>query len=116
MTYTIFEQVKIRLRQFHMEKNNIVFDEEEEDPILEQMINQAEEDVKRNRNYQDFYSEEMVNKDMKKFESIVVDLVLYDYQKIGGEFQKSYSENGFSGSWISRDEILGKVTPFVQIL
>ena len=34
----------------------------------------------------------------------------------GGEFQISASENGTSRSWIDRDKILGKVTPFVNVL
>lgn len=45
-----------------------------------------------------------------------INLALYDYNQDGGEFQVSSSENGTSRSWIDRDKILGKVTPFVQIL
>lgn len=118
MEFPILEQVKIRLRQFHMKEDSdgIIFDELEENPTIEQLIRQAKEDVKRNRNYPNSYTEEMINKDMEKFNSIIVDLALYDYKKQGGEFQDSYSENGFSGSWINRDEILGKVTPFVQFI
>ena len=43
MSYTIFEQVKIRLRQFHIdekgtENEKIVFDKPEDNPVLEQLI------------------------------------------------------------------------------
>ena len=118
MSYPILEQVKIRLKQYQVDKESeeLTFDQTEENPYLEQLISQAKEDVKRNRNYPNSYTEDMINKDMEKFNSIIVDLALYDYKKQGGEFQDSYSENGFSGSWINRDEILRKVTPFVQFI
>ncbi|MCB6310368.1 hypothetical protein LI216_12410 [Mediterraneibacter glycyrrhizinilyticus] len=118
MEYPILEQAKIRLRQFHMEEDSdrIIFDELEENPTLEQLIRQAKADVKRNRHYPDRYTEEMIEKDLEKFTSTIVDLALYDYGKEGGEFQTSSSENGTSRNWINRNEILGEVTPFVHIL
>lgn len=109
MTYSRLEQLKIRLRQSDVSDEN-------EDKFLEQLISQAEQDVRLYRNYPDNYTEEMIEKDMNKFESIIVNLALYDYNQEGGEFQISSSENGTSRGWIDRDKILGKVTPFVQIL
>ncbi len=109
MTYSRMEQLKIRLRR--SEDSSM-----QEDGFLEQLISQAEQDVRLYRNYPDNYTKDMIEKDMKKFDSIIVDLALYDYSKEGGEFQTSSSENGTSRSWIDRDKILGKVTPFVQIL
>ncbi len=107
MTYSRLEQLKIRLRQSDVSSEN---------EFLQQLIFQAEQDVRLYRNYPDNYTEEMIEKDMKKFDSIIVNLALYDYNQEGGEFQISSSENGTSRSWIDRDKILGKVTPFVQIL
>ncbi len=107
MTYSRLEQLKIRLRQSDVSSEN---------EFLQQLIFQAEQDVRLYRNYPDNYTEEMIEKDMKKFDSIIVNLALYDYNQDGGEFQISSSENGTSRSWIDRDKILGKVTPFVQIL
>lgn len=107
MTYSRLEQLKIRLRQSGVSSEN---------EFLQQLIFQAEQDVRLYRNYPDNYTEEMIEKDMKKFDSIIVNLALYDYNQYGGEFQISSSENGASRSWIDRDKILGKVTPFVQIL
>lgn len=109
MTYSRLEQLKIRLRQ-----SDVSCDKEDE--FLEELIYQAEQDVRLYRNYPDNYTEEMIEKDMKKFDSIIVNLALYDYNQEGGEFQISSSENGTSRSWIDRDKILVKVTPFVQIL
>ncbi len=109
MTYSRLEQLKIRLRQSDVSC-------EQEDKFLEQLIYQAEQDVRLYRNYPENYTEEMIENDMNKFDSIIVNLALYDFNQEGGEFQISSSENGASRSWIDRDKILGKVTPFVQIL
>lgn len=109
MAYSRLEQLKIRLRQSNVECD-------EENKVLEQLIFQAEQDVRLYRNYPNNYTEEMIEKDMKRFDSIIVNLALYDYNQKGGEFQTSSSENGTSRSWIDRDKILGKVTPFVHVL
>lgn len=121
MSHTILEQVKIRLRQFHIENQgaedeSTVFDKPEDDPFLEQLISQAMADVRRFRHYPASYSEERITKDMNQYESVIVDLVLYDYNKEGGEFQTSSSENGTSRNWIDREKILAGVVPFVKIL
>lgn len=107
MAYSRLEQLKIRLRQSGVSGEN---------EFLQQLIFQAEQDVRLYRNYPDNYTEEMIEKDMKKFDSIIVNLALYDYNQEGGEFQISSSENGTSRSWIDRDKILGKVTPFISVL
>ena len=109
MAYSRLEQLKIRLRQSDVSC-------ESEDKYLEQLISQAEQAVRLYRNYPNNYTEEMIEKDMDKHSSIIVDLALYDYNQQGGEFQSSSSENGTSRSWIDRDKILGKVTPFVNVL
>ena len=68
MSYPILEQVKIRLKQYQVDKESeeLTFDQTEENPYLEQLISQAKEDVKRNRNYPNSYTEDMINKDMEK--------------------------------------------------
>ena len=53
--YTTLEQVKIRLKQFHIDSKSdsksseVVFDHLEENPLLEQLISQAEADIKIGR-------------------------------------------------------------------
>lgn len=55
MEYTTLEQVKIRLKQFHIDtvanddettSDVVVFDNKEDNPVIEQLIKQATEDVK----------------------------------------------------------------------
>lgn len=120
MSNTILEQVKIRLRQFHIDKpetedEQIVFDKPEENPILEQLISQATQDVIECRNYPDGYTEEKKLEDIKKYDSVIVNLVLYDYNKEGGEFQTSSSENGTSRNWVERNKLMADVLPLVKV-
>ena len=84
--YTILAQVKIRLKQFHIEtvtneddttKDVVVFDNKEDDLLIEQLIKQATEDVKNKRNYPDSYTEEMITKDFGVDDKEIIDAVRY---------------------------------------
>lgn len=125
MEYTTLEQVKIRLKQFHIDtvKNDddttsdvVVFDRKENNPIIEQLIKQATEDVKARRNYPDSYTDEMITEDLKKFESVIVNLAVYDHSQAGEAFMSSYTENGVSRNWKEREDLFVGVYPFVKIL
>lgn len=76
MEYTVLEQVKIRLKQFHIDDSSgadvTVFDEKEDNVLLEQLIKQAREDVISRRMYPDNYTDEQIEVDLKKFESVIV--------------------------------------------
>lgn len=120
--YTTLEQVKIRLKQFHIdsksdsESSEIVFDHLEENPLLEQLISQAEADIRAKRMYPESYTEEKIAADMKKFQSVVVNLVVYDRSQAGENFMASYSENGVSRTWRDREELFVGVFPFAKVL
>ena len=123
--YTILSQVKIRLKQFHIEtitneddttKDVVVFDNKEDDLFIEQLIKQATEDVKARRNYPDSYTDEMITEDLKKFEGVIVNLVVYDHSQAGEAFMASYGENGVSRTWKDRDSLFVGVFPFVKML
>ena len=123
MGYTTLEQVKIRLKQFHIEtvtndddttSDVVVFDNKEDNPIIEQLIKQAVEDVKAKRNYPDSYTDEMITEDLKKFEGVVVNLAVYDHSQAGEEFMSAFGENGVSRTWKDRDDLFVGVFPFVK--
>lgn len=123
--YTILAQVKIRLKQFHIEtvtneddttKDVVVFDNKEDDLLIEQLIKQATEDVKNRRNYPNSYTKEMITKDLKQFEGVIVNLVVYDHSQAGEEFMASFGENGVSRTWKDRDSLFVGVFPFVKML
>ncbi len=123
--YTTLEQVKIRLGQFHIEtvanddettSDVVVFDNKEDNPIIEQLINQATEDVKARRNYPESYTDEAIADDLKQFQSVIVNLAVYDHSQAGEAFMASYGENGISRTWKDRDSLLAGVFPFVKAL
>ena len=123
--YTILEQVKIRLKQFHIEtvdnadgtqSDVVVFDQKEDNPLLEQLIKQVTNEVMNRRMYPSNYTQEQIGEDIKKFESTIVNAVVYDRSQAGESFMQSYSENGVSRTWKDRDKLFGEVYPFVKIL
>lgn len=120
--YTTLEQVKIRLKQFHIDSESdskspkVVFDHLEEKPLLEQLISQAEADIRAKRMYPESYTEEKIAADMKKFQSVVVNLVVYDRSQAGENFMASYSENGVSRTWREREDLFVGVFPFAKVL
>lgn len=116
--YTTLEQVKIRLKQFHIDdkSSEVVFDMPEENPLLEQLIKQAETDIKAKRMYPESYTEEKIAADMEKFQSVVVNLAVYDRSQAGENFMESYSENGVSRTWRDRETLFVGVFPFAKVL
>lgn len=125
MSYTLLEQVKIRLKQYHMETveddnvtstEKIVFDNTDDNPLLEQLIEQAKADVARKRTYPSGYTDEQIDADLEKYNSVIVNLAVYDRQKVGGDYQASDTENGKSRSWVDRDSLMDGIYPLVDVL
>ena len=58
----------------------------------------------------------MITEDLKKFESVIVNVAVYDHSQAGEEFMQSYSENGISRNWRKRSELFVGVYPFAKIL
>ena len=116
--YTTLEQVKIRLKQFHIDSKSskVVFDHLEENPLLEQLISQAKADIVAKRMYPDSYTDEKIAEDLKRFESVIVNVVVYDHSQAGEDFMANYSENGVSRTWIDRESLFVGVFPFAKVL
>ena len=53
---------------------------------------------------------------MKQFQSVVVNLVVYDRSQAGENFMASYSENGVSRKWRDREDLFVGVFPFAKVL
>ena len=90
--YSTLEQVKIRLEQFHIDtvdngddttSDVVVFDKKEENPLIEQLIEQATEEIRTLRNYPDSYTDERIDEDLQKYQSVIVNLAVYDYSQAG---------------------------------
>lgn len=117
MAYTMVEQVKIRLKQFHIDDNeSVVFDHKEDNPLIEQLIEQAQQEVISRRMYPSSYTQEQINSDMKNYEGVVVNLAVYDKSQAGEAYMATYTENGVSRAWKDRENLLVGVYPFVKAL
>ena len=119
--YSILEQIKIRLGQYEQKVENgvaygVVFTDIDKNPILEQFISKAKQDVIRKRNYPKSYDKKKISEDLKNYESVIIDAVVYDYSQIGGEYQKTLIENSIHRTWVSRDSLFEGIIPFVHSL
>ena len=124
--YSIVEQVKIRLKQFHIEtvtnEDNttsadvVVFDNPQDNPLIEQLIKQAKQDIVAMRNYPSTYTSERIEADLKNYEAVIVNLVVYDMSQAGEEFMSSFSENGISRNWRKRSELFVGGYPFAKVV
>nr|DAZ46366.1 MAG TPA: Protein of unknown function (DUF3199) [Caudoviricetes sp.] len=114
--YTTLEQVKIRLKQFHIdsETSEVVFDGLEDNPLIEQLLEQARKEVISRRNYPDTYTQDQIDSDVKNYENIMVNLAVYDRSQAGEAYMASFSENGVSRTWKDRESLFAEVFPFVK--
>lgn len=117
MAYTMVEQVKIRLKQFHIDdKESVVFDHKEDNPLIVQLVEQAQQEVISRRMYPSSYTQEQIDSDMKNYEGVVVNLAVYDKSQAGEAYMTTYTENGVSRAWKDRENLLVGVYPFVKAL
>lgn len=124
MSYTLVEQVKIRLKQFHIEEvedeatgkksDKVVFDEKECNPLIEQLLEQARKEIIRRRNYPKTYTQERIDSDVKNYEDIMVDLAVYNRSQAGEAYMASLSENGVNRTWRNLESLFVGVFPFVN--
>ena len=124
MSYTLVEQVKIRLKQFHIEEvedevtgeksDKVVFDKKECNPLIEQLLEQARKEIISRRNYPDTYTQDQIDSDVKNYENIMVNLAVYDHSQAGEAFMASYNENGVNRTWRDRDSLFAGVFPFAK--
>lgn len=113
MAKTILERVKISLQQFHMENvtddttgettSQIVYDNEDINPVLEEMIQANTDELLSKIEPPDSKVESITT----KFASCIVELTKYDFCKLGGDYQASHSENNITRSWNSKEDIYG---------
>lgn len=124
--YTTLEQIKIRLKQFHVEtivndeeditSDVVVFDNKEDNVLIEQLIKQVTQEIIAKRNYTADYTQEQIDEDLKTYEQNVINLVVYDYSQAGENFMATFSENGVSRSWRDRDSLFDGIYPMVKSL
>ena len=84
------------------------------DALRQKVINAIRE-VKKTRKYPSYYTEEQIARDLYDFYSNVRNIALYDYNKIGGEFEQSHNENSVNRSFVDRNSLFGGVIPLCKL-
>lgn len=84
------------------------------DALRQKVINAIRE-VKTVRKYPSYYTEEQIARDLYDFYSNVRNIALYDYNKIGGEFEQSHNENSVNRSFVDRNSLFGGVIPLCKL-
>ena len=122
--YTTLEQVKIRLHQYHIDtvtndddttSSVVVFDDIEDNPLIEQLIEQSRQEIISLRNYPSSYTQEQIDDDMAKYENVIVNLTVYDHSQAGENYMASMNEGGVNRTWKNRNDLLAGVFPFVKV-
>lgn len=124
--YTTLEQVKIRLHQYHIDTvknddsdtttNVVVFDNIEDNPLIEQLIEQSRQEIISLRNYPSSYTQEQIDNDLSKYESVIVNLTVYDHSQAGENYMASMNEGGVNRTWKNRNDLLAGVFPLVNVI
>lgn len=82
---------------------------------LKQKVIGAIREIKTVRKYPSYYTEAQITADLYNFYANARNIALYDYNKIGAEFQKSSSENGTSRSYDDRNSLFSGVIPLCRV-
>lgn len=121
MEMTVLENVAISHDYAHKEKienddgtssDIVVFDKDT--TKLELLIERDKKECINQRHYKN-YTEEMIEKDFKEFEFVLIELVDYDLEQNGASFSEKVSENGITREWIKRESILKKIPTLCHI-
>lgn len=113
--YSLLQKIKIRLGQYKIVNNETVFEYPEENPKIEMLISNARESIINVRHYPNDWTLEKIEEDLKRYEHVLINLVIYDYNKEGMDFENSHTESGVSRQFQSRARVMADVVPFVHI-
>lgn len=83
--------------------------------ILEEILTNAIKEIKQARRYPPNLTEYEIALDMANYEANVKKLASYDYSLLGGEGEKTHSENGVSRSYFDRSKCFYGVLPYSYI-
>ena len=82
--------------------------------LLLSKVRNALREVKRERRYPSYYTEEQVNADMYEYYSNIRSLALYDYAQVGAYGEESHSENSTSRTWGDRRKCFSGIIRFAK--
>lgn len=77
-------------------------------------VKNAVYEVKRRRNYTARkMSDDEIAEDIEQFYMQIYNVALYDYTKMGADFENSHNEDGVSRSYIEREKLFFGIPPFI---
>lgn len=114
---SLLEKIKVQLGQYDVDPlGNITYTELKANPLLEQLVEKAKQDIALYRHYPEYYTDLQIAEDIDKhYENIIIDLVAYDFSIDGANYESNHSENGVNRTFVKRETILAKVIPFCRV-
>lgn len=82
--------------------------------VLTQKVINAIREVKKARKYPSFYTDGQISKDLYEYYSNIRNIALYDFNKIGAEFEESHNENSISRIWVERNKLFNGILPLAR--
>ena len=82
--------------------------------VLEDIVSDAIDEMKKARRYPSNYSEEDIANDLYSYKSQIKKLCLYDYSKDGADGQSIHSENGIYRMYEERNKCFSGVLPLCK--
>lgn len=83
--------------------------------LLTSKIKNALRDVIKARRYPTNYTKEQIEKDLQNYYSNCREIALYDYNKVGIDFENSHSENSVSANFSDRNNLFAGIIPFSKV-
>lgn len=96
--------------------DDIGLTEDKDLKTLSSKIKNAIRDVKEQRNYQDYHTDDFIVSDLNKLYANIRALSLYDWNKRGVEGQSSHSSNGTSRGYEDRSKCFNGIIPFADVI
>mgnify|MGYP003429633819 FL=1 len=82
--------------------------------VLAQKVISAIKEVKTARKYPKYYTDEQIYDDLYGYYSNIRNIALYDYNKVGAEFEETHNENSVNRNWVKRKELFSGVLPLAR--
>lgn len=83
--------------------------------LLRIKVNAAYDEVMGAKNYPSDYTSDMVIADMLNYKRQIRNIALYDYNKVGADFENGHSENGTNRTYSDRDKLFSGVIPIARV-
>lgn len=81
---------------------------------LKQKVINAIREVRKVRRYPSHYTEEKISIDLNDYYTNIRNIALYDYGKIGADFEESHNENSTNRSWVKRETLFSGIIPLAK--